>query len=74
MAVSSDALSPALGGADGFGPLQKLVLDAVSNLPILVAFFHVGFCRNLCAIPISAPSSPAHLQVRGAPAGTRRRG
>jgi hypothetical protein len=31
MAVSSDALSPALGGAHGFGPLQKLVLDAVSS-------------------------------------------
>jgi hypothetical protein len=28
VAVSSNALSPALG-ADGFGPLQKLALDAV---------------------------------------------
>jgi hypothetical protein len=32
MAVSSDVvLSPALGGANGFGPLQKLVLDGVSS-------------------------------------------
>ncbi len=27
----SQAVSPALGGADGFGPLRQLVLDAVSS-------------------------------------------
>ena len=59
------ALSPAAGGADGFGPVRKLLLDAVSS-PLT----RVMYARALYVVspdPPDAPSGfPAAMPARGA--------